>query len=136
MYRLAILTLFLALGLGCGGTNPGGPPATSKEASESIVKARDLIIEASVGGIKFEKLADVKQLESQFPVGAEAIKSGAVIVVWGKRISEGIITPPQIIAYESKVPTDGGWVLREDAKISKITAADFAAEAPKTAPAK
>lgn len=130
MHRIILLALCLGLGLGCG-TNPGGPPATAKEASEAIVKARDLIIEASVGGVKFEKIADVKQLESQFPEGAEAIKSGAVVVVWGKRISEGIITPPQIIAYETKVPTDGGWILREDAKISKITAAEFAVEAPK-----
>jgi len=133
MCRIAILTLFLGLALGCGSTNPGGPPAASKDVSEAMVKARDLIIEASVGGVKFEKLADVKQYESQFPVGAEAIKSGTVVVVWGKRIAEGIITPPQIIAYESKVPTDGGWVLREDAKISKITAAEFAVEAPKPA---
>jgi hypothetical protein len=134
MVRIASLTLILALAVGCGGTNPGGPPSVSGEASEAIVKARDLIIEASVGGIKFEKMADVKQLESQFPIGAEAIKNGTVIVVWGKKISEGIIAPPQIIAYESKVPTDGGWVLREDAKISKITADAFAAEAPKASP--
>ncbi len=131
MVRFALVTLVLGLGLGCGGVSPGGPPAVSKEASTALVKARDLIIEASVGGVKFDKLTDLKQMESQFPEGAEAIKSGAVVVVWGKRISEGIITPPQIIAYESKVPTDGGWVLREDAKISKVTAAEFAAEAPK-----
>lgn len=128
--------VFSVLAIGCGRTDPGGPPNAPKDASEAILQARDLIIEAGVGGIKFEKLSDVKQLESQFPKGAAAINDGSVIVVWGKFVKEGMVANPAIIAYESKAATEGGWVIREDAKIYKVTSAEFASEAPKSTPAK
>ena len=121
-------SLFLLVS-GCGG-GASGPPAAPKDASSVIVQTRDLLMEASFGGPQFQKKADAKQFENQFPEAAKAIADGSVIVVWGKLLKEGAATP-EIVAYESTATTADGWAVKEDAKLYKITAAEVPA-APKS----
>ena len=108
---------------GCGG-GASGPPASPTDASKVMVETRDLLIEASFGGMPFQKKADAKQYESRFPEAAKAIADGSVIVVWGKLLKEGV-TSPAIVAYESTASTSVGWAVKEDAKLYKVTASDL-----------
>lgn len=107
---------------GCGG-RASGPPASPTNASKVIVETRDLLLEASFGGMPFQKKADAKQYENRFPEAAKAIADGTVIVVWGKLLKEGV-TSPAIVAYESSASTSEGWAVKEDAKLYKVTASD------------
>ena len=113
---------------GCGGTS--GPPEAPKDASKVIVQTRDLLIEASFGGAPFQKKADAKQYEGHFPEAAKAIADGSVVIVWGKLLKEAAASP-EIVAYESTASTAGGWAVKEDAKLYKVTAAEVPA-APKS----
>ncbi len=123
--------LYLLVGLaisffgGCGGVS-SGPPSVPKEASKVMVETRDLLLEASFGGMPFQKKADAKQYENRFPEAAKAIADRSVSIVWGKLLKEGV-TSPAIVAYESTASTTEGWAVKEDAKLYKVTAAEISA---------
>jgi len=53
-----------------------------------------------------------------------------VVIVWGKLLKEAAASP-EIVAYESTASTAGGWAVKEDAKLYKVTAAEVPA-APKS----
>ena len=115
----SVVTFFV----GCGGGS-SGPPSAPKEASKVMVETRDLLLEASFGGMPFQKKADAKQYENRFPEAAKAIADGSVTIVWGKLLKEGV-TSPAIVAFESTASTSGGWAVKEDSKLYKVTASDL-----------
>ncbi len=110
---------------GCNRDVPGPPDAPS-EVSAVLLEARDLAIEASVGGYTFAKPTDIAQFRSQFPAAANAIESGELKMLWGEQIREGKFNP-EILIYESGASTSEGWALKNDAKFYKVTAQDIAA---------
>ena len=63
----------------------------------------------------------------------DSVKSGDVVVLWGTPMQgEGDSGKGEVLmAYEKKVPTDGGYVLLSAGTVRRMSAADFAA-APKT----
>jgi hypothetical protein len=80
------------------------------------------------------KLADLDRFQSMYPRGYDAIKSGAVVVLWGTPLKgEGQAGKGEtVVAYEKDVPTNGGYVLLSAGTVKKMTAAEFEA-APKAA---
>jgi hypothetical protein len=75
---------------------------------------------------------DLTPLQNDFPLACRAIRSGDVIVEWGVQMpGEGEKSDRQeIIAYEKKAPTEGGYVLLMNGNIKKMSAQEFQA-APK-----
>jgi len=77
------------------------------------------------------KLTDLTQYEQGYPLGYQAVRSGDVVVLWGGTVAgEGGGGSEDVVAYEKKVPADGGHVLLQNGKVKEMTAAEFAA-APK-----
>jgi hypothetical protein len=78
------------------------------------------------------RVADLDRYQSMFPRAHEAVKSGAVVVLWGAaQKGEGESGKDEaVVAYEKAVPTDGGYVLLSAGTVKKMTAAEFSA-APK-----
>jgi hypothetical protein len=68
------------------------------------------------------KLADLDSVEPMIPVAAPAIRSGDIVYVWGAGYAaKGL----QVVAYEKKAATDGGYVLLQDGTTKTMTAAEF-----------
>ena len=80
-----------------------------------------------------KKAADFSKYEAGYPLGYAAVQSGEVVVVWGAKIAgegETGSAPANVVAYEKKVPAEGGLVLLQNGQVKQMTAAEFAA-APK-----
>ncbi|MBP3954019.1 hypothetical protein J8F10_01735 [Gemmata sp. G18] len=80
-----------------------------------------------------KKAADLAKYQNGYPLGFQAVQSGEVVVVWGAKIGgegEAASGPAHVIAYEKKTPTEGGWVLFQNATTKQMSAGDFAS-APK-----
>src|SRR5262249_3233357 len=72
--------------------------------------------------------ADLARYELGFPLGYQAVQSGAIVVVWGARmLGEGEIANASdgVIAYEKKAPDEGGMVLLENGNIKQMSADQF-----------
>lgn len=76
-----------------------------------------------------KKAADLAKFENGYPLGYQALQKGEVIVVWGATMAgEGDANnaPANVVAYQKKVPDEGGWVLLQNGSVKELSAADFA----------
>jgi hypothetical protein len=129
---------FLALGFamsilglaGCGPQSQG----TMSPAGSVLTDVSDLLRSAAgPDGRGPAKVADLSRFESQFPRGYQAVKSGDVVVVWGAKMpgeGEAATAAAVVIAYEKKVPSEGGYVLLQNGTVKEMSAGEFNA-APK-----
>ncbi len=121
------LTAFVLCFLLVGGCSSAGPTKGDPESTE-FQELSDLF-HAAAGKVGHAptKLADLATAKGMFPKAYELVKSGDVIIVWG--------TPPKgegdvgnnevVLAYEKKVPTEGGYVLMSAGTIKKMSATEF-----------
>ncbi|MDY3556677.1 hypothetical protein R5W24_005847, partial [Gemmata sp. JC717] len=75
-----------------------------------------------------KKPTDFAKYENGYPLGYQAVQSGEVVVVWGAKVGgegEAASGPADVIAYEKKSPTEGGWVLLQNLKTKQMTAEEF-----------
>ena len=85
-----------------------------------------------------KKMADLEPFEQGNPMALVGIRAGAIQVYWGGALSNpnadlpGETPSDKVLAYEAKVPKEGGFVLLADRSIKKMTPAEFQA-APKAA---
>ena len=98
------------------------------EAGEVMVQMKDLLVDA---GQPLQKQAELNSFSGRYPLAVESVSKGTHMLVWGKGIREGISGKAEIIAYPVDAEKNGGWVVRENAKLEKLTADDFKKEAPK-----
>ncbi len=126
--RIAALLMFVVSMAGCSKT----PEAASPEFS--ILRDVDGMIRMA-NGKKITKPQELAQFENSFPLGAKSVKSGDVIVLWGVKMAneDGSGATGELVAYEKKVPTEGGYVLLQDGNVKMMTPAEFEA-APKPKP--
>jgi hypothetical protein len=123
-FRLTSFVLCFLLVGGCSSAGPtkGDPGSTEFQELGELFHAA-----ASKVGHAPNKLADLGTARGMFPKAYESVKSGEVIVLWG--------TPPKgegdvgndevVLAYEKKVPTEGGYVLMSAGTVKKMTASEF-----------
>jgi hypothetical protein len=113
---------FLGLLTGCG----GGDIGTQKVENPGKIALED--IGQMLKGIAEErrkppaKLAEFEPFEPMAPVGAPAIRNGEIVYLWGSAFSA---TGERMVAYEKKVPSDGGFVLLENGQVKSISATEF-----------
>jgi hypothetical protein len=125
-----LLTISLALGpvwsAGCSSSHPsgaGGGFPQSDVFAEVAGMLREYLVANRRGPAK---VADLAPYENTYPYAYQAIKSGDIEVVWGAVIAgEGGGGSDAVIAYEKKVPAEGGYVLLENGKIKEMKAAEF-----------
>jgi hypothetical protein len=128
---LPLLPLVAFATLGCSSTPPTGGEAVASRTEELNDVAGLLRMSSGPGGKGPGKVQDLAKFESGYPAGYAAIKSGDIVVVWGVTMGgEGDTGTEEVVAYDKKVPTDGGMVLLVNGKVKQMTAAEFAA-APK-----
>ncbi|WP_020467477.1 hypothetical protein [Singulisphaera acidiphila] len=140
--RLWVAGLFLAgastlFAAGCGSSTP----APTQEVIESI-NLRELgeayrtYVLAKKSSPK--KLTDLREYEAGYPMALLGLKNGELEVFWEGELLEPEAVFPEaksdkILAFESKTPKEGGYVLLTNRAIKKMTPEEFKS-APKAAP--
>ncbi|SIN95110.1 hypothetical protein SAMN05444166_1753 [Singulisphaera sp. GP187] len=86
-----------------------------------------------------KKVADIREYEAGYPMAFAGLKAGELEVFWGGELLQPEAVVPDvksdtILAFESKVPKEGGYVLLTNREIKKLTPEEFKA-APKAAEA-
>ncbi|ADV62787.1 hypothetical protein Isop_2209 [Isosphaera pallida ATCC 43644] len=84
------------------------------------------------------KVADLAPLEQMAGMVMDTIRNKTIEVIWGVDLPDlgeqpGLVESKEILAYEAKAPTEGGYVLFRDRTVKKLTAEEFNAT-PKAAP--
>lgn len=138
--RAGLLATAGALALmaaGCGESRPD-PVQTSIEGITlrelgEVYRAHSLEKKAPP-----KAMADLVSYERGFPRGLAGVRGGEVQVYWGGALSSPEATAPgevpsdKVLAFETKVPKEGGYVLLADRTVKKMTPEEFSA-APKAA---
>jgi hypothetical protein len=124
----------LAIVAGCS-SKTGGDIGELRGAPISLVEVSDLLRGGGANGQPATQLSDLEKNRKMYPRGYDAVRKGEIVVLWGtpmKGEGEGEKGAKQdLIAYENKVPQEGGFVLFSGGTIKKMTSAEFAA-APKS----
>ena len=131
LLRLIAVALATSFALGCSSNTGGGGNSIAPQTA-ALQEVADLLRAASADGRAPTKQADLTRFASAYPQGYQAVKSGEVVVIWGAKMAgegEAGSAPKNIIAYEKKAETEGGWVLLQNGTVKEMTADEF-----KTAP--
>ncbi len=125
----------VCLAAGCGGASRSPTPDDPMEGVVLTEVGEAYRAYTLFKGAPPSQLADFDKLKNLSPTGIAAIKRGEVIVLWGAKLPDtgeepGPTTAPEVLAYQKRVPDQGGYVLQLDRRIRKMTADEFKA-APK-----
>ena len=124
--RFAALFIVVGLLAGCNSAGRGG--GSTEEGYTLLLEVNDLLrAAAGASGRPPTKVADLNPHQANFPRAHAAIKSGAVVVLWGtpfKGEGEASSSDP-VVAYEQAVPTNGGYVLLAGGMVKKMSASEF-----------
>jgi hypothetical protein len=122
----AVILLAAGVGLtaGCGGGGSSGGTVAIDEGGKPALEdlGAGLKSLAEEGRKPPSKLAELGSFEPMVPVAGPAIRNGNVVYIWGAGYAAG---GTQVVAYEKKVPTDGGYVLLQDGTVKQMTGAEF-----------
>jgi hypothetical protein len=122
----ALACVFASL-IGCSRTPESGSAGPDRAAP--LRELGDLLRSAAPApGRGPAKLADLNRFTSIFPLAYEAVKSGAVVVVWSAAMKgEGEVKGGggEVIAYEKDSPASGGYVLLTSGEVKEMTADEF-----------
>jgi hypothetical protein len=129
--KYGVLVLCLGLAAGCHATvaTKGDPESTDFRELGDLWHAA-----AGKAGRPPAKLADLTPYQKMFPKAYDSVKSGNVVVLWGTAPKgEGDVGSgnEQVLAYEKKAPTEGGYVLMSAGTIKQMSASEFNAAVPK-----
>jgi len=131
------LLALAALG-GCGGASP---QQVQQQESMEAIGLRSLgnaYRTISVANGRPPKgMAEVEQAAAADPAGLAGINASNVVVVWGATLPDlseepGKVKSDKVLAYEKKVPEQGGYVLMLDRTVRPMTPEEFKA-APRPA---
>jgi hypothetical protein len=130
---IALLAV-LAFGIGgCGDGKPSGSGPTEPSQSDILMEVAGLIRNHTAAkGKGPQKIADLAPYETEYQRGFAAVKSGAVVVLWGGTVAGegGGGGGKTVVAHLKDVPTAGGEVALESGVIVTMSATEFAS-APK-----
>lgn len=121
-------TALLGFSAGCGGSDVG----TTKVDNPGKLALEDFgqMLKSIAGDGKKppSKLAEFDPFEPMAPVGGPALRGGEIVYLWGSAYSAA---GEKVLAYEKKVPTEGGFVLLENGQVKSVSASEFGSM-PKT----
>lgn len=123
-----LMIFFLTCAVSCSSNNSvgGGAP----QAEVDLREVADLLRMSSGSKKSLSKVADLKAGRNAYPRAFELLQSGEIVVVWEKEVpEEGAIesgtAPDGIIAYESRTPSAGGFVLLQNGKTLFLSQEEF-----------
>ena len=130
--RAVLASLILALAAaGCGGD--GNAAAVAAAEVRPVQDVGELYRMYLIDHKKPPRSpADFRPLQEANPEAFRAVSSGDVVVIWGVTLTgldseRGQDSPDEVLAYEKKVPDQGGTVLMKDRSIRRMTADEFKA---------
>jgi hypothetical protein len=121
---LSVLTIALT---GCSSSSKPNTQENAGAAPNQLLEVAGLLRDYSTTYNRGPaKAADLAPFESTYPFGYQAVKSGQIEVVWSATVAgEGGGGSDAIVAYEKKVPAEGGYVLLESGKVKEMKPAEF-----------
>ena len=130
-----MLGLVASMMFGCGPSQEQAAMEQSQEAIglQSLGEAYRTI--SLVNKRPPKRMQEVEQAAAASPSGLAGITASNVVVFWGAELTDlseepGKVPSDKILAYEKKVPEQGGYVLMLDRTVKKMTPEEFKA-APK-----
>jgi hypothetical protein len=120
MTRRLLLAWGLGLAAGCApsATAPEGKP--EDPAATELREVFELVSLATAEGGKPPKgVKDLAKYESAYPLGFDRLRAGKLVAVWGvgpDPASAGLL------AHEKDAAAAGGWVVRRNGQVEKLTA--------------
>ncbi len=127
MVRLPGLVPVFLLGLllcGCGRSGRGPADPTGKAKLEEIVHMLQTMRQEKMPPPK--DLADLERVEPLLPQAGPELRSGDIVYLWGTTLGAGPEAAATVLAYQKKVPAEGGWVLMQDGTTREMSAGEFA----------
>ena len=125
MYRnmfAVLVTAGIGLTAGCS-RDPKGPGTADEGYRASLEELGETLKTLANEGRKPPaRMADLEPIEPMMAVAGPAIRSGDVVYIWGAGYAAG---SSQVIAYEKKTPSEGGYVLIQDGSVKKMSADEF-----------
>lgn len=138
MARCRLFLGFLLVGalacasVGCGAASAGKPQPVENLALQEVGDLYRLYEE--VNKKPPTKPQDFAKFEQGMPLGYRQVKDGSVVVLWGAKLNDladgANDSADEVLAYEKKVPQEGGAVLMKNRTLRAMTADEFKA-APK-----
>jgi hypothetical protein len=130
--RALPVLLALVIGAGCSTGRKSGPSAGPSREDDLREVGNMVALYSGEFRRGYAKPTDLARYETGYPLGYQAIASGAIVVVPGATMpGEGDSSgTTAIVAYEKDAPTQGGLVLLHNGTVKTMTAEQFAA-APK-----
>jgi len=111
----------VGLATGCGDTKTSRPVSEERKAAlEELGQMLKAL--ADEGKKPPARLAELDAVEPLIPVAGPAIRNGDIVYVWGAGYAAG---GTQLVAYESKAATEGGFVLFQDGTVKNLSASEF-----------
>lgn len=137
-HALGLLALAGLAGCGAGATPTAEalpPEALGLQSLGEAYRTISVVNKRPPKGIK-----EVEQASAASPGGMGSLDESNVVVFWGAELNDlseepGKVPSDKVLAYEKKVPTQGGYVLLLDRTIKKMTPEEFKS-APKAGTAK
>ncbi len=117
---------------GCGGSElPTTPQSHDGRGLKQFAEPYRSYAKKNKRGPRSLKELNIKG--QGYPVAADLLKSGGLVVQWGASIAPEGETSPAVLAYLKAVPDQGGLVLLQDGRTIKTMTADEFKAAPKAA---
>lgn len=114
-----LLALFLAAPLlGCGKATTVAPSSKKdklEEVADMLKNVKDQNMKPPASA------ADLGTVDPFMPQAGADLRSGEIVYTWGAGLTGG----SGVIAWEKKVPSEGGWVLLQDGTVKSMTADEF-----------
>jgi hypothetical protein len=111
----------IGLAAGCDSKDTAG--ALAVEGKGALQEVADMLRTVANEGKKPPaKMSDLEPVDPYLPTAGAKIRNGELVYVWGAGLASG---GTQVIAYEKKAETEGGWVLLQDGTVKKMSASEF-----------
>jgi hypothetical protein len=109
---------------GCAESPQPPPPAEPAQALKELGEVYKYLDYSKFPPPK--NAAEFNQYQDAMMNAYQGVQNGDYVVAYGVGWSTAPGASSQVLAYEKKVPTDGGAVLLRDGTVKQMTAAEFA----------
>lgn len=114
----------LACVAGCGkGGEQTPPPASGADGLKELVTVYDYLAYQKKGPPR--KVEDLTEFVDTIPNALPRLQSGEYVLVYGVGLAKSGPGANGVLAYEKKVPREGGAVLLRSGEVKQMTAAEF-----------
>lgn len=129
---LVLAAVFALFTPGCNSAAP--PPSQTVVESLKLRELGELYRTYVLAKKKAPKtMAELREYEAGYPMAIAALREGEIEVYWGgdlvnaEAIQPGETPSDKVLAFESRVPKEGGYVMMANREVKKMTPEEFQA---------